>query len=214
MIEIVSGKGYPRRVFLRVGAALGGLTLPGLLGARARAAVSAVRGVSVVFLNLQGGPTQFETFDPKPDAPREIRSIHGVARTATPGVVFGADFPGLAARADRLSVVRSYRHGISSHGPAALHVMAGGNPTRAMMGALYSQVAGLTNRERGLPNNVLVTSRAMGSQYKHLYYNSQRVSDTGELPAAYRPFDPSAGNELIGNMKLHWPAHKRLCWWD
>jgi len=194
---------------LRVGAGIGGLSLPCLLAARANASLNeAVKPVSVILLNLQGGPSQFETFDPKVQAPREIRSLNGATQTNVPGIAYGADFPMLAARADRMSVVRSYRHGISSHGPAAMHVMAGGNATKAMMGALYSQVAGLSNRERGLPNNVLVTSRAMGDQYKHLYYNSDRVSQTGELPSAYRPFDPSAGSELVANMRLNVDADR------
>ncbi len=192
-----------RREFLRIGAtSLGGMSLPGLLAARASAAGSAVKETSVVVLNLQGGPTQFETFDPNMQAPAEIRSITGETKTSLPGVTFGGSLPRLAGLADKLAVVRSYRHGISSHGPAAMHVMAGGNPTGAMMGALYSRVSGLTNAATGVPKNVLVTSRAMGAEHKELYYNADRVSQTGSLAAAYRPFDPSAGNELLGNMTL------------
>jgi uncharacterized protein (DUF1501 family) len=192
-----------RREFLRIGGAtIGGLSLPALLAAKASAAGSAVKEMSVVVLNLQGGPTQFETFDPNMQAPAEIRSITGEVKTALPGVTFGGSFPRLATLADKMAVVRSYRHGISSHGPAAMHVMAGGNPTGAMMGALYSRVAGLTNTITGVPKNVLVTSRAMGSQHKELYYNADRVSQTGSLAAAYRPFDPSAGSELLKNMTL------------
>ena len=134
------GRGTTRRELLRVGtSAIGGLTLASLFSAKAGAAAAggAVKDKSVVVLNLQGGPTQFETFDPKMTAPQEIRSITGEVQTAIPGVTFGGTFPKLAALADKMAVVRSYRHGISSHGPAAMHVMAGGNPTGAMMGALF-----------------------------------------------------------------------------
>ncbi|MBC8354015.1 MAG: DUF1501 domain-containing protein [Planctomycetes bacterium] len=194
-----------RREFLRIGsAAIGGLGLSHLLAAKADASLKRVlRDRSVVVLNLQGGPTQFETFDPKMTAPREVRSITGEVATAVPGVTFGGSFPKLASLADKIAVVRSYRHGISSHGPAAMHVMAGGNPTGAMMGALFSRVAGLTSPATGMPNNALVTSRAMGPQFKELYHNPGRVSQTGSLPGAYKPFDPSAGGEIIENMKLH-----------
>ena len=75
-----SGGNGTRREFLRVGtAALGGLGLPGLLASKVSALGRAdvLRDKAVVFLNLQGGPTQFETFDPKMTAPREIRSITG-----------------------------------------------------------------------------------------------------------------------------------------
>ncbi len=192
-----------RREFLRIGtSAIGAMSLPGLLATRASAAGPAVKDTSVVVLNLQGGPTQFETFDPNMQAPSEVRSVTGEVQTVLPGVTFGGSFPRLAALADKMAVVRSYRHGISSHGTAAMHVMAGGNPTGAMMGALYSRVAGLTNAVTGVPKNVLVTSRAMGSQHKELYYNADRVSQTGTLASAYRPFDPSAGSELLQNMQL------------
>lgn len=208
MLSVSAGGQYgsgrsSRREFLRIGtSAIGGLSLPALLAAKASAAGQAVKDASVVVLNLQGGPTQFETFDPNMQAPAEIRSITGEIKTALPGVTFGSSFPQLAALADKMAVVRSYRHGISSHGPAAMHVMAGGNPTGAMMGALYSRVAGLTNAVTGVPKNVLVTSRAMGDQHKELYYNADRVSQNGSLAAAYRPFDPSAGSELLQNMQL------------
>jgi Protein of unknown function (DUF1501) len=196
---------YSRREYLRIGSsAIGGLGLSSLLAAAADASLNDVlRDRSVIVLNLQGGPTQFETFDPKMTAPREVRSITGEVATAVPGVTFGSGFPRLAALADKMAVVRSYRHGISSHGPAAMHVMAGGNPTGAMMGALFSRVAGLTNPSTGMPNNSLITSRAMGADFKELYYNADRVSQTGSLPGAYKPFDLSAGGEIIDNMKLH-----------
>ena len=71
-----------RRQFLEIGtAAIGGLVLPRMLTASAAAPL--LRGKSVVVLNLQGGPTQFETFDPKMTAPREIRSITGELATSS-----------------------------------------------------------------------------------------------------------------------------------
>jgi uncharacterized protein (DUF1501 family) len=201
MLTLVDG--CSRRELLRVGAAtVGGLTLSGRLAAQGTSIGKSLRDRSVIVLNLQGGPTQFETFDPKPDAPSEIRSITGNTPTSLPGVAFGGTFPQLAGLADCMAVVRSYRHGISSHGPAAMHVMAGGNPTGAMMGALFARVAGLTDSATGMPNNALVTAPGMGPKYKGLYANIDRVSQTGTLAPAYRPFDPSAGGEIIENMQL------------
>jgi len=118
-------------------------------------------------------------------------------------VTFGGSLPQLAVLADRMAVVRSYRHGISSHGPAAMHVMAGGNPTGAMMGALFARVAGLTNPVSGMPQNVVVTSQCISDRYRGLYRNTDRVSQNGTLSASYRPFDPSSGGEILDNMKLN-----------
>lgn len=204
MLTLFDHAGPSRREFLRIGAStIGGLSLPGLLAGRANASIAqALRDKSVVVLNLQGGPTQFETFDPNMSAPLEIRSITGEVATSIPGVTFGGTLPWLAALADRFAVIRSYRHGISSHGPAAMHVMAGGNETGAMMGSLFSRVAGLTNPATGMPSNALITSHAMGEQYKDLYQNVDRVSQTGTLGSAYCPFDLSAGGEIIENLQL------------
>ncbi len=205
MLTVYGTEGRTRREFLRIGtSSVGGLTLAGLLAARAAAGTRGahLHDRSVVVLNMQGGPTQYETFDPKMAAPAEIRSITGELQTSLPGETFGGTFPKLAGLANRMAVVRSYRHGISSHGTAAMHVMAGGNPTGAMMGALFARVAGLTNPTTGLPQNVVVTSQAISDQHKGLYRNTDRVSQNGTLSRSYRPFDPSAGGEVIDNMKL------------
>jgi uncharacterized protein (DUF1501 family) len=194
-----------RREFLSVGtAAIGGLSLASLLAMKAGGAQlnDAVRDRSVVILNLQGGPTQFETFDPNMQAPTEIRSITGEIPTSLAGVTFGGTLPNLARLADRMAIVRSYRHGISSHGPAAHHVMAGGNPSGAMMGAIYSTAAGLSNPQSGMPRNVLVTSAAAGEKYKDLYKSVSRVSQTGTLSPTHKPFDLGAGGTLVDNMRL------------
>ena len=83
-----------RRAFLQIGGlALGGLTLPGLLAARAAEKRRFTTDKSVIFLFLHGGPSQFETFDPKMSAPAEIRSAVGETATRLPGVTFGGSFP-------------------------------------------------------------------------------------------------------------------------
>ncbi len=104
MLSLVDGRpGFSRREFLRIGTlGLGGLSLPQLLGARAVAAgkKSITTGKSVIFLFQFGGPSQFETFDPKMDAPDGIRSVNGEVATSLPGVTFGSKFPQLASRAN------------------------------------------------------------------------------------------------------------------
>ena len=212
MIRITSNdlastcEGVSRREFLRIGAlGLGGLTLPRMLTV-AGEDTSVVRDKAVVVLNLQGGPSQVETFDPKMTAPREYRAMFGEVKTSLPGITFGAQFPMLAKLANKMAVVRSYRHGIGSHGPAALHVAAGGNPTKACMASLYARVAGITNPRPGLPNNTIVIPAAISPDYKDLSAVPQRVTDTGTLPPAYKAFDPSKGSTLLEDMKLNLPA--------
>ncbi len=173
--------------------------------ALASGGLDVVHDKAVVILNLQGGPSQVETFDPKMSAPLEYRAMFGEVKTTLPGVTFGSQFPMLAKLAHKMAVVRSYRHGISSHGPAALHVAAGGNPTGACMASLYSRVAGITNPKTGIPNNTIVIPAAAGPAYKDLSAVPQRVTATGSLPPAYKAFDPSKGSTLLEDMKLNLP---------
>src|SRR5687768_9171747 len=107
-----------RRDFLRVGAlGLGGLALPQILAAKARAGSATVAGQdfvkdkSVILLFLCGGASQIEMFDPKMTAPEGTRSTTGECKTSLPGVTFGGTFPEIGKFADRMAVVRSYQPG-------------------------------------------------------------------------------------------------------
>jgi hypothetical protein len=89
-----------------------GLGLADLLRLETEAAPAEVRARAraVVFIFQSGGPSQHETFDPKPDAPAEIRGEYGTTATRQPGVRFCEYLPRLAARADQFAVVRTLRH--------------------------------------------------------------------------------------------------------
>jgi hypothetical protein len=65
---------------------------------------------SVVFIFQSGGPSQHETFDPKPAAPEGIRGEYGTTQTSLPGINFCEYLPKLAARAHRFSLVRTMHH--------------------------------------------------------------------------------------------------------
>src|SRR2546423_15401471 len=104
-----------RRRLLQVGGmALFGTNLADLLRLEAQAApqpqTHRPRAKSVVFIFQSGGPSQHETFDPKPDATDGIRGEYGTTQTALPGVRFCEYLPRLAARANRFSVVRTMHH--------------------------------------------------------------------------------------------------------
>jgi hypothetical protein len=200
-------QGFSRREFLRIGTlCLGGLTLPGLLAARARAAASRlpITDKSVVFLFLQGGPTQIETFDPKMTAPAEIRSITGEVQTALPGVTFGGTFGKLARLADRLAVVRSFASGNGDH--QNLLAVAGGNRLKAAMGSLYARVAGRVNAGTGLPTSIFVppeatqTGMKLGSNFETKAL--PQLASAGELGETYKAFDPSGGGPLLESLEL------------
>lgn len=199
-------EGITRRDLLQVGTlAIGGVSLADLLAIEAQAGTGTnpiLRDRSVVMLNLQGGPTHIETFDPKMTAPAEYRAMFGEVKTSLPGVTFGSHFERLAKHADNMSIVRSYRHGISSHGTASQHVAAGGNSTGANMGSLYSRLAGMTNPKTGIPTSAVIQPGAVGPKYKNLGAQVSRITSTGSLPSSFKPFDPSAGGDIVKNMEL------------
>ena len=113
------GDDQTRRAFLQAGfLSLGGLTLPQLLQARAR--ISQQNGItvcktSVIYIELAGGPTQFETYDPKPEAPSEYRGPFGTVKTKVPGVLFSELMAEQAKVMDKLAIIRSIHHTSSSH---------------------------------------------------------------------------------------------------
>ena len=113
-------KNLSRRELLSIGSlGLGGLSLSSLFGTKLAASgsgkVNPLTGKSVIFLFQQGGPSQFETFDPKPDAPSGIRTVTDVIPTSIPGVHFGATMEQLAKVAHKLVNVRSFRTNNAGH---------------------------------------------------------------------------------------------------
>lgn len=99
--------GMSRRSFLKIGGlAMGGLGLPELMKAEAKAGASRSHK-SVIMVYLSGGLAHQDTFDLKPDAPEGIRGEFKPIDTRVPGVQFGELLPQLAASADKMAVIRS-----------------------------------------------------------------------------------------------------------
>lgn len=130
--ERTKGNRWTRREWLRIGG-LGGLGLgvprrPSGAAERDSAAVQTPgfgRAKSVIVVFANGGQSQFETWDPKPDAPREIRGEFDSIRTAIPGTRLCEHMPRLARLADRYTIVRSISHEDLDHGSAFYLAMTG-----------------------------------------------------------------------------------------
>jgi Protein of unknown function (DUF1501) len=192
-----------RREFLRVGGlGLGGLALTDLLALKARGleAKSLTKDKSVIFLFMHGGPSQFETFDPKMDAPSNIRSQTGEVATTIPGVTFGGTFEKLAKRAHLLNIVRSYVTGDGNHD---IKPVVGADTLRANMGSLYSRVAGPLRSGSAMPTNVTLFPRAVHAGAGPAITDFGNFSTPGDLGTAYAPFVPGAGGGLQEDMKLN-----------
>ena len=87
------------------------------------------RAKSVVVLFLYGAPSQFDTLDPKPDAPREIRGEFGTISTSIPGIAACEHLPNMARNLHRVCLLRSMTHASNNHAVSvALSALRESNP--------------------------------------------------------------------------------------
>jgi uncharacterized protein (DUF1501 family) len=171
--------GITRRSALRVGtAALFGSAfgLPELL--QCKAASGSKKDVSLIFVFLHGGQSHLDTFDLKPDAPAEFRGEFNPVKTKIPGLSISEHLPKVATQVDRFSLVRSFRHHNSDHGPADHYILTGYFPTAGFNPSLS-------------PNN---QRPSVGSVV------SKQLGPKGSVPAyvALPKFHPSGGPAYLG----------------
>jgi len=198
-------EGITRRDGLQLG--LGSLVAGGLVGAlRATARAGESKAIvpqakSCILVWLDGGPSHYETFDPKPDAPVEIRGEFHPLGTKLPGVQFSQLMRRHAQIADKLSIVRSIRHNQGNHG-AGNHYMMTGAPPRMPVScgafvsfhpSLGSAVASELGAPAGLP----------------AYFSLSRMSRSGGpnfLGAKHAPFvvadDPNSSHFRVRDVAL------------
>jgi hypothetical protein len=204
MLDIFGGSnrtcdGVSRRNFLRLGVlGMGGLTLPDLLRLRAQAAGQgqAVKDTAIIQVMLNGGPTHIDTYDLKPDAPKEFRGEFKPIATNVPGISICELFPLQARVMDKMTLIRSMYHSTADHNAGQHWIMTGfstsqpGQNTneRPSVGSIVAKLRG-ANRP-GLPPYVGIPN---GPQYSQAAY----------LGPGYNPFglngDP-AGNFQVRNL--------------
>src|SRR5256885_9087484 len=80
---------------------------------------------SCIVLFLMGGPPQHSTWDPKPEAPAEIRGPFGPIATAVPGIQISELMPRLAARMDKIAICRAVSTGDNAHSSSGYYMMTG-----------------------------------------------------------------------------------------
>lgn len=145
-----------------------GLGIPDLLRLRSLASASDSHSsnsrsdAAVIQIWLGGGPSQFETFDPKPEAPVEYRGPYGAISTRLPGVQICEKLPRVASVLDRAAIIRSVTHATNSHFDGAHWCVTGytGSNNRASHpsnGSIASRFCGA--RKPGLPPYVLLSEQ-------------------------------------------------------
>ena len=155
-----------RRDFLHAGSlAFLGLTLPGFMQLRAAGRTAPDKDVNCILLFLEGGAPQMDTWDPKPDAPAEIRGPYKPISTNVPGIRITELFPRMARHADKFALIRSYYHTNPAHPQAKIWMQTGRPPLPGIQyphpGCVVDQLKGA----RGdLPAHVLLPYRPDAGQ--------------------------------------------------
>lgn len=155
--------GQSRRDFIQLG--LGGLlgySMSDLLRLRAADSKTPVnpkgKNVNCILIWLDGGPSHYETFDPKPDAPSDIRGEFKSISTKIPGVHFSEKVPKLAEAFDKFTVVRSVCHKDPNHGGGNHYMMTGmPTPVPVACGAFvtfHPSYGSMVSYDRGLHNGL------------------------------------------------------------
>ncbi|HEY7425631.1 MAG TPA: DUF1501 domain-containing protein [Gemmataceae bacterium] len=195
-----------RRRFLATAAVTGlGLKLP-LAAARPVAARGRIRSCILIF--YYGGPSHLDTFDPKPDAPAEVRGEYRTIATAVPGVRMCEHLPRTARLMGRLALVRSLHHPMRNHNSAAAEALTGRTPAGGDQELLRDD-------PRGLPTLGSAVSYALGPRagvlpYVALPYTLYNVvqlpgQSPGLLGGAYDRFqvdgDPNASNFRVATLE-------------
>ena len=188
--------GITRRDFVRVGA-VGSLGLAGYLRmAQARQAKPA-RATNAIFVWLGGGPSHIDTFDPKPDAPAEIRGQFAPTDANVPGVRVCEHLPKLAKLADTFAIVRGVTHTLAGHELGTESVNAGSRPIPSLVypgyGAVVSkEVAG----DKELPHFVAIPTTPQKAGYLGVRYAPLQTNDVPKPGVAFSVRGISLGNGL------------------
>ncbi len=142
---------------------------------------------SVILIYLDGGPSQTDTFDPKPEAGRDIAGLlKGVAQTNVHGMVLGEKFPLLAQQADKFSIIRSMTHGVFAHETSHYTMITGdlskGNVSYPSFGSV------IAFKKKDIYTGVLPA-------YISLVSANSRFNEGGFLGNEYKSFDTNGTPE-------------------
>lgn len=199
-----------RREWLRLGT-LAGLTLPRALAAPVRSTLPGFgKAKSVLVVFAGGGQSQLDTWDPKPNAPAEVRGSFGTIATALPGVRVCEHMPMIARRLDRCTLVRSMSHDDLDHGSACYLSLTGQFHPRKSSNPIpkpsdYPVLGSIVQRvrpARGLPYSaallngpLLAPELVSAGQYPGLLgraYEPLQLGDVSQGSALLSGLDPRA----------------------
>ncbi len=199
---------------------LGGLSLSQLLAAR-QAQGAARADTAVILLYLHGGPSHLETYDLKPDAPTEYRSVFQPIRTNVPGLDICELFPRQAQLADKFALVRSLNHDVGIHSDGGIIVLTGKRPTvldpTSQSRSEHPDFGSVVSRQRGfgspaLPPYVAIPQKPYMTRPTYLGAHHAPLEIARPEADDYRP--PQLALSASGNHDLLADRRKLLAAFD
>jgi len=174
-------------------AGFGGLSLPALL--RANDAAKASDRKAVILFWLSGGPSHLDMWDPKPEAPREIRGPFSSIESCVPGIRVCEHLPKQASIMDKLTIIRSVDCKASNHTPIT---MQAGNPLARRVdkvkdGDGYPSMGSVVAKFRGSNDLRMPAFVGLAPSWK------ADVWESGQMGSQFAPVD---GGELAGRIAL------------
>ncbi len=175
---------------------MAGLGLGDILRLQAQGA-AAKNDKAVILIWLDGGPSQLETYDPKPDAPSEYRGPFGVLQTNVPGVFLSETLPNHTRHADKMVFVRSLHHGTGDHFAGAHWMLTGRfGSTSVNLPQKFPSVGSYISRVRGANQPGLPAYVGLpAAQSVYLFPGYQGAAYLG---SAYNPFDVDTEQKYLG----------------
>lgn len=189
MAKRLDCENFYRRDFLTAGVlgVAGGLSMTDLFTLQARAAAAKTDGAtpaspteSVILIWQGGGPSHIDTWDPKPEAPAEIRGTFDPIETNVPGIQISEHLPQIAKQMDKIAVMRSITTNEAAHERGTHYMLTGFTPLPGFAVPGYGAVASKFRGGRSALPPYIAIPNSLG-------YGG----DAGFLGAALNPFSPS-----------------------
>ena len=179
--------GQSRRDFLRVGSlSAAGFTLANYLQLAEAGELKTAKAKAGIFIDLPGGPSHIDTFDPKPEAPDNIRGTFGTIETNVPGIRISEHLPKLAKCADKFAILRGVSHTLAAHRLGREYVNTGSKPLPSLeypgYGAVVSREFQVDDQ---LPPFVAIPSGNQRPGFLGIQYSAM---NTGRNPVAGQKF--------------------------
>jgi hypothetical protein len=180
--------GLKRRDFMRVGGlTAGGFTLANYLQLAEAGQVKPGHATSGIFIDLNGGPSHLDTFDPKPDAPEGIRGDFKTIPTSVPGVYISEHLPKMAKAFDKYVILRGVSHTLAAHRLGSEYVNTGSRPLASLE---YPGYGSVVCKERpvdsDIPPFVAIPNGGQRSGFLGIQYAPM---NTAAAPQQGKPFN-------------------------